>query len=218
MTHLGIQKVEACNIQAEDVAALLDKENIGFNGISNVNWKEFPYKPEVAFRMAYTNDSMLIQYQVREQTSRAKYGEDLGSVWTDSCVEFFSSPAEDGYYYNLETNCIGTVLLCCGKSREGREAAPAEVLKSIRRYSTLGNKPFAEKEVEGQWSLSLVVPFGIYFKHHITSLEGKTIRANFYKCGDELKTPHFLSWAPINIEKPDFHRPDYFGELEFLKG
>ena len=43
----------------------------------------------------------------------------------------------------------------------------------------------------------------------------KEIKANFYKCGDELQTPHFLSWNPIQIEQPDFHRPDFFGTLEF---
>jgi hypothetical protein len=41
------------------------------------------------------------------------------------------------------------------------------------------------------------------------------IKANFYKCGDELQTPHFLSWNPIEIDQPDFHRPDFFGTLEF---
>ncbi len=41
------------------------------------------------------------------------------------------------------------------------------------------------------------------------------LKANFYKCGDELQTPHFLSWNPIEIEKPDFHRPDFFGTLRF---
>ena len=47
------------------------------------------------------------------------------------------------------------------------------------------------------------------------TLDGKEIKANFYKCGDELQTPHFLSWNPIQIEQPDFHRPDFFGTLEF---
>ncbi|WP_350005689.1 carbohydrate-binding family 9-like protein, partial [Phocaeicola dorei] len=46
-------------------------------------------------------------------------------------------------------------------------------------------------------------------------LDGMVVRANFYKCGDELQKPHFLSWSPIKIEKPDFHRPDFFGLLEF---
>ena len=46
-------------------------------------------------------------------------------------------------------------------------------------------------------------------------IRDREIKANFYKCGDELQTPHFLSWNPIKIENPDFHRPDFFGTLEF---
>jgi len=46
-------------------------------------------------------------------------------------------------------------------------------------------------------------------------LNGKTMRANFYKCGDKLQTPHFLSWAPIDLPKPKFHCPEFFGELVF---
>lgn len=216
MKRLDVKKVNVgTQVRPEQIPEILDNAGVSFNSISEVNWNEFPYKPEVSFRIAYTDDAFLIQYLVDEETTRAKYGADRGSVWTDSCVEFFSSPVDDGYYYNLETNCIGTVLLCCGKNREGREYAPTEVTDSILRYSTLGNKPFDET-VKGQWSLSLFVPFKIYFKHNINNMVGRNLKANFYKCGDELKTPHFLSWNPIEIEKPDFHRPDYFGELKFV--
>ncbi|WP_449033796.1 carbohydrate-binding family 9-like protein, partial [Prevotella sp.] len=27
---------------------------------------------------------------------------------------------------------------------------------------------------------------------------------------------HFLSWNPIDLPAPDFHRPDFFGEIRFL--
>jgi hypothetical protein len=46
-------------------------------------------------------------------------------------------------------------------------------------------------------------------------LKGKTCRANFYKCGDDLPEPHFLSWNNIIADKPDFHLPQYFGTLTF---
>lgn len=215
MKCLDIKKIGVNDVAPDYLAEILDNNGVEFNQIQVVNWNEYPYRPEVTFRMAYTDESILIQYVVDEETSRAKYGKDRGSVWTDSCVEFFSCPFDDGYYYNLETNCIGTVLLCCGKEREGREYAPFEVTDSIKRYSTLGREAFDECE-KGKWSLSLVVPFKMFFKHNVVKLDGMTIRANFYKCGDELKTPHFLSWNPIEIEKPDFHRPDYFGELHFV--
>jgi hypothetical protein len=43
----------------------------------------------------------------------------------------------------------------------------------------------------------------------------ETIRANFYKCGDSTAVPHYLSWSHIATETPDFHRPEFFGELYF---
>ena len=37
------------------------------------------------------------------------------------------------------------------------------------------------------------------------------------KCGDDLTVPHFLSWNPIKTEKPDFHRPEFFGTVKFVQ-
>ncbi|MBR3931598.1 MAG: hypothetical protein IKJ46_03350, partial [Tidjanibacter sp.] len=28
---------------------------------------------------------------------------------------------------------------------------------------------------------------------------------------------HFVSWSPIGVEQPDFHRPEWFGELVLEK-
>ena len=107
------------------------------------------------------------------------------------------------------------ILVGAGAERNNREHAPREVMEKVSRWSSLGRTPFEERIGECTWEVALVIPYTVFFKHRITSLDGQTIKANFYKCGDELQTPHFLSWNPINIEKPDFHRPDFFGSLEF---
>ena len=44
----------------------------------------------------------------------------------------------------------------------------------------------------------------------------QTLRANFYKCADKTKRPHFVSWRPIDLPKPDFHCPQFFGEITLL--
>ena len=169
--------------------------------------------PERVYGIAYGEND--VHFKVREESVRAKYGEDNGSVWTDSCVEFFSVPASDGIYYNIECNCIGTILIGAGPARNGREHAPKEVTALVQRWSSLGNEPFEERVDDTTWEVALIIPYAAFFKHQIQSLDGKEVKANFYKCGDELQTPHFLSWNPIKIEKPDFHRPDFFGTLEF---
>lgn len=211
---MKVKKIDVAIADAAQVPAVLDACKVPFEPIATVNWSEYSYKPQVEFRIAHTADAYVIHYKVAEETVKAVYGEDMGKVWTDSCVEFFSCPATDGIYYNLECNCIGTVLLCAGDSRHDREHAPAEVLAQIKRWSSLGREAFAEKEAPATWEVALVVPFSMYFKHQVTAMDGKSITANFYKCGDELKTPHFLSWNPIGTEKPDFHRPEYFATLE----
>ena len=50
------------------------------------------------------------------------------------------------------------------------------------------------------------------------NIEGNVLdfKGNFYKCGDETKTPHYGSWNPIENPTPDFHRPEGFGELVIL--
>jgi hypothetical protein len=202
---------------AIDVPTVMDNAAIAFTPISNVNWREaYPYCPEVQFRIAYNKFSVFLHYKVTEDTARAIYGVDNGSVWTDSCVEFFCMPAGDGIYYNIECNCIGTLLLGAGTGRENRELAGTETLGAVQRWASLGRRPFQETSGQKTWEVALILPYAIFFKHNIRTLAGKQVKANFYKCGDELQKPHFLSWNPIKLEKPDFHCPDFFGTLEFV--
>ena len=88
-------------------------------------------------------------------------------------------------------------------------------MESISRYASLGTAPFEERKEKTTWHLAIVLPATAFFKHHITSFDGMAATANFYKCGDLLAQPHFLSWNKIDIAKPDFHRPDFFGKITF---
>lgn len=214
MKSLTVRKISRANIRVESLSDLLDEENIEFHLINEVNWKNYSYCPLVRFRIAYTSDALLLNYQVEEDCIRAKYGEDNGSVWTDACVEFFIIPADDGIYYNIESNCIGTVLVGAGKERSNREHANPDVMNKIQRWASLGCQTF-EKRGHTKWELSLILPYSVFFKSKVETLAGKTVRGNFYKCGDELATPHFVSWNPIEVPQPDFHRPDAFGTLVF---
>ena len=214
MKELKVKKVSVLPVKADAVVELMDKEGVAFQPIDTVNWDAFPYRPEVFFRIAHTGDAILLHYKVKENSARARYSKDDDPVYKDSCVEFFVSPANDNIYYNLECNCIGT-LLFRGKENGEREIAPAGIPALIDRWASLGNTPFEEHTGEIEWEVALVLPYAAFFKHQISSLDGKTVRANFYKCGDDLPVPHFLSWNPIEAEKPNFHLPQFFGTLLF---
>ena len=179
------------------------------------NWEEFPYRPEVTVQIAYNENELFLQYHVSEQSVKAEITKSNGRVWTDSCVEFFLSPEGNDDYYNLEMNCIGTALL--GFRKKGEEAihATGEQISTIRRISSLGDLPFPENKKLTEWTITMAIPWNVFFKHNLNPVSGKKMRGNFYKCGDELSVPHFISWTKIKTEKPSFHEPAFFGGLEF---
>ena len=215
MKNLVIKKITTGAVEASAVPVLFDVQGSEWNAIPCVNWAEFPYQPEVKFRAAHTGDAILLHYQVTEASVRAVAAADDGHVWEDACVEFFLSPEGNDFYYNFECNCATKLLLHGGPAGGERPTASQEVLKSVKRWSTLGAEPFEERVGECTWEVALVIPTSAIFHHEIETFNGKTMRANFYKCGDKLKTPHFLSWAPIELPKPKFHCPEFFGELNF---
>lgn len=182
--------------------------------LEKASWADkYPYKPEVSVSLAHDSDYIFCEFEVDESISRAQ-ALDMGRVWEDSCVELFISPfPEDGIYYNFECNCIGSLLLCAGKGRHERLPAPEDVLSKVHRFSSLPRETFECKSV-GPWKVALMIPKSAFFLHEIKSFDGLSMKANFYKCGDLLPSPHFISYSVINTPEPDFHRPEFFIDLD----
>ncbi len=214
MKDLFITKITNDKVAAHQIPTVFDALQLEWHLIDTLNWaKEFPYAPNVKFRIAYNDSTLLLHYKVTENSVAAVATADGGYVWEDSCCECFIQPTDDGIYYNLECNCAGTLLLAAGTERNGRTPAPENVLKSIDRWASLGRDSFAERKGEQTWELALTVPFSTWFQHHIEHLDGMTLRGNFYKCGDKLSMPHFVTWNAIQSATPDYHRPEYFGTI-----
>ena len=183
--------------------------------IDNNNWAEdYPYAPVVRMKAQHNGESMTLQFDIKEMYTKATVGQDNGEVWTDSCVEFFLALDETGYY-NFEFTCIGKALLGFRKEKPNATHADEIVMKSILRKSSLGETCFEERVGDNQWTLTVTIPATAMFKHNVKELSGLKATANFYKCGDNLTKPHFLSWNPIDLPTPNFHVPEFFGEIEF---
>jgi len=195
---------------------------------NNINFDP-AYKPKVEVLIAYDANHIAVKFYVCERYVRAKYTKQQDPVYRDSCVEFFLSHSMDNSnYYNLEFSCIGTILAMVGPKGvppAQRKPLPKEMLDQIRILSSLGNKPFEEKELkEGEcWELTVVIPticFGLdphtpKKLHDLDPLSNHSLQlhANSYKCGDELTRPHWISLFPIVTSQPNFHRADAFQPL-----
>jgi hypothetical protein len=199
----------------EDISALLDEQSDKLL-IDTINWPEYGYKPDVKLSIAYSDSEIFLKYYVKEDYFKAEMTEPNQNVYEDSCVEFFVSPAGDGIYYNMEFNGIGTCLLGSGTGRHDSRRADPEIISRIRRLSSLGKNAIAEIGGRNEWTLTVAISFRVFFHHDVRDLKGKSFRANFYKCGDGLKVPHYVTWSPIGTDQADFHRPEYFGTIKFI--
>lgn len=196
----------------KDIPTVFSDEQIPYHTLTYVNWSEYPYQPKVQFAMAHDGQNIYFHWLVDEVDRKAVCEVDQGEVWKDSCVEFFVT--FDGLiYYNIETNCIGKVLVASGPERNNRTSVPQVFLNKIVRESSLGNK--AVNLGAGLWEMSLTIPVDLFHLNSIQSLNNLRANANFYKCGDDLNPPHFLSWNPIESKTPDFHLPQFFGKIHF---
>ena len=177
--------------------------------IACVNWSEFPYKPSVTFKMAYSEKAIAIMFEVSEDHVKAVTMENNGPVWEDSCVEFFVQAPDGKYYTNFEMNCAGTMLAALRTSRHDPEKFNAQQFEAVRRITSLPHEPIDSRAQGQSWWAIEVIPFEAFGY----SEKPESLRANLYKCGDKCDQPHFLSWSPIGLPSPDFHCPEFFGEI-----
>lgn len=124
------------------------------------------------------------------------------SVWEDSCLEFFFS-FDGEKYVNLEVNANSALRASVGTERHGRSF--------LKDMDVPMPQVRAERSADS-WQVLFTIPLETVKALWGCGVScGDSFRANFYSCGDKTPAPHYASWSPIDTEKPDFHRPEYFG-------
>jgi len=212
MKQLNVEQLENTNSGTEIklLSFLMDK--IKRNELAHAPWKEYAYVPIVEFAIAYADDAVFLKYYVNEKSIRAINNEINSAVWEDSCVEFFISFDEGASYYNFEFNCIGAILVGYGTGKQNRKLLPATLISKVKYQSMIDNH--AENGIN--WEITVSIPKNLFCFNEINNFKGLNCKANFYKCGDNLPTPHFIAWANIKSEVPNFHLPDFFGALNYI--
>jgi hypothetical protein len=203
------------NLEMPEVAIRMSSlEN---NSIDCINWRN-PIEEAIVtatFAIARSPECLYIQFRIAEGMSlRALYEKDGSPVHKDSCVEFFMRREGETLYRNFEFNCIGVCDAARRISRDEKTPLSDTEYASIRRYSSLGSHTFDEIKGARSWNLTIGIPFSCMDmeKDHLP----EKIYGNFYHCADEVETPRYLSWAPVCSLMPDFHRPEFFGEIILL--
>lgn len=182
--------------------------------VACLNWPQHPYCPKVSFRIGHIQTELWLKFYVEEERIRALETRIHGEVYKDSAIEFFLS-FDKKNYYNFECNCIGTPHLAYGPSRENRTFIPLPLMGQLTTLPSLGRQPFAEKSGGFTWTLTARIPVTCFTFHTLASLSGVQATANFYKVGSGLTVPHYVTWNPVRTPKPNYHCPEFFGDIRF---
>ena len=171
--------------------------------------------------MAYDATSVLVLFRVEDRYVRAAATGHQQNVCGDSCVEFFFAPGSDigRGYFNLEINCGGRILFHF-HPRPERDAVVELPEALCRRIECRHSLPrLVSPEITGPviWTIACRIPLDILdgYLQPARPAPGAIWRGNFYKCADATSHPHWLTWAPVEAPRPDFHLPRFFGTFAF---
>lgn len=188
-------------------------ENLDWSGIPSISMTQQDWTPAVDIvptaQICYDDEALYVRLAAKEEFIRAEGTGPLDAPCEDSCLEFFFCPCEgDMRYFNIEFNPNCCVYLGFGTSvRDLIRFIPEEtdiLLPEVVR-------------TEDGWYITYRVPYYFIrrFFPDFKAESGKTMRANFYKCGDLTVKEHYFAWNPIVGEEMSFHRTCDFGLLEF---
>ncbi|MDR1306105.1 MAG: carbohydrate-binding family 9-like protein, partial [Treponema sp.] len=167
------------------------------------------YRPASAARMTMDGAAFYVFMETAENERRSVERGFSRNVYTDSCMELFliPDPGHSPRYFNWEFNPGGAMYLSLGTNRYDREDVFPDNYRDLFRVKTGAN-------ADG-WTLEYRIPFD-FLRRYFPAFEPRTgycMRGNFYKCGDKTARPHYGCWSPIDLPGPDFHCPDFFGEM-----
>ncbi len=187
---------------------------------SQVDWSTVPtveithcgWTPETDIhaqaQLSCDGSALHVRMTAQEKHIRATITGDLEQVCNDSCLEFFFAPkADDNRYFNFEWNKLGALSLSFGTLRATR----------VRQVPKKAQELFAFHafDTADGWGVEYQIPLSFLQTYYPDYTFTGDAAGNFYKCGDETETVHYLSWNPMTSETPDFHRRGDFGTLHF---
>lgn len=177
-----------------------------------------PFRPKTTAKMVYDDENVYVIFKVEDSYVKSVVQEYNGNVSGDSCVEFFFSP-DTNYperYFNLEVNAGGTPLIFyIVQPWTDYTKLDAEAIDKIEIAHSMPKLIDPEITEPTTWTIEYRVPLSMLEQFsNVTRPEPGTIwKANFYKTASKSMNPHWVTWA--EIDRKNFHMPQFFGTLEF---
>lgn len=194
----------------------VDKQPLQLS-LDNYQWT-CVLKPKTTASLLMTDEGLKVHFTINESNplvTATVQQEPMLMTCQDSTVELFLAfsdqendpdfkpQLEHCMYTNLEINSAGVCYAKYGHSRKNRTAFTPEQIASLQ----------IKTEVKADhWIVDLIVP-----KSLAQSIAGydvfkpqQVFAFNLYKISETKSHEHYISYKKIEVEKPNFHLPEYF--------
>ncbi|MBQ3124237.1 MAG: carbohydrate-binding family 9-like protein [Clostridia bacterium] len=171
--------------------------------LTDTGWVKVDTPINTKFKLLRGPEGISVMMHTDEKNLRAEVTEENGMVCKDSCMEFFFKPDPWNLkYINFEINPKGVAHIGLGEDRYDRQ-----LIDEDRATFSIESIPN-----DGDWTLKYYIPDEFLHKYFETI--NYVCRANVYKCADATDHKHYTVWAPVEVARPDYHVPDFFGFIE----
>ena len=186
-----------------------------------LNWEEIPvldvdkvlWMEDAGIRaygqLCADDENLYVHMRAVESDVRAELIAPLSPVFLDSCMEFFFSVDSGKTYFNFEINPNGCITVQFGPS-------PKDRIYIVREDDPEYYDIRTGRTADG-WEVFYRIPLAFIRMFHPGYRFSGSIDMNMYKCGDRTARRHYLSWAPVHSETPNFHRPQDFQKADFAE-
>lgn len=158
--------------------------------------------PVTRFYVMYDDNGIGVKFFTDEKNPVGNAKGMNTDVYTDSCVEFFlnASPDTEKRYLNFELSVTGYMHLGLGSNRFDR----------ILQYIDFTMLKIDTRVIQNVgWEAKFYIPFSLLKEYYPKISANWT--GNLQKLCEDCQIPHLGCWNLIATEKPDFHRPEFFG-------
>ena len=179
-----------------------------FHRLTKFHWEsDPPYRPNTYFKMGVVGEDLVAILECYEENPRAVFENRDDPIYRDSCLEFFIAPLEDREeYVNVEMNSKGAFLCEFGKGKYDRA-----FVSSLTDSSPIV-EAFKGEDMNGAfWGVTVKLTKDFISElYKIEKFDFTTVKANFYKCGDDCEIQHYVAFSPVTTLPPGFHNPECF--------
>lgn len=200
-------------VKTYNSAAEIDWDKVNMAPIDTYKWVN-SVEFEAYAQLVYVNNwGFICRMTCMESDPPAQYTQFGDPVYLDSCMEFFAA-FDNSNYINIESNSVGAMVCQYGPTKANRRPA-TDFLSMADMIKT---NPVVGEEV---WTLTIELPLtklqAFYGKgiSDATFVSGYSFKGNFYKIGKDPVTElrHYGMWNEVGTSSPDFHQPNYFGNI-----